>query len=264
MNEQIQFAAEQWRLSHLKTIYQREQSAVWFGVSELFGPVVLKWNSAGQLDSEYRMLFRLQGKRSCQVYGYDRNRGLLLEERILPGTVLREEISLERRVEALMRVFREIHLPHQEGETYLDWLERACAFCETHDVPENLPRLADQARKICARLFEAYPDRVLLHGDLHHDNLLRRADGSYAVIDPKGVGGPEILDLSRFLLNESDYSADRTHMEQAISLISQSCGFPKEDLRQALFLEAVLASVWCAEDGVPVPEQWTKLTEISG
>ena len=251
MKEQLQFAIDQWGLSDLCPIYEREQAAVWSAESDRFGSVILKWNSTGQLESEYRMLSQLQGRGCCKVYGYDQ--GLLLEERLLSGTVLREERTLEKRVEVLANVFREIHLPRQEGETYLDWLNKAHAFCESQNVSDVLTRLAGQARDICAELFEKYPERVLLHGDLHHDNLLLRSDGSYGVIDPKGVIGPEILDLPRFLLNEADFG-DSSHMERAIRLVSQACGYPEEDLRKALFMEAVLATVWCVEDGMPVKE----------
>lgn len=259
MNGQIQFAIDQWGLRNLQAIYEREQSAVWSAESEQFGPVVLKWNSTGQMESEYRMLSRFQGKGCCRVYGYDQDLGLLLEERILPGTVLREEPSLEKRVEVLASVVREIHVPQQEGETYLGWLNKANAFCEAQNVADELLRLSAQARDICTELFEKYPERVLLHGDLHHDNLLLRADGSYAVIDPKGVIGLEILDLPRFLLNEADLDDDPAHMERAISLVSQACGYPEGDLRKALFMEAVLANVWCVEDGMPIRDRWMEM-----
>ena len=258
MNEHKEYATNRWNLYEFQTVYEREQSAVWYCQSANFGSVVLKWNSTGQLDSEYRMLSRLQGGACCKVYGYDKERGLLLEERILPGTVLREETSLEKRVAVLASVFREIHLPQDDGETYLDWLDRVRAFCGSDDVPGDLARLAQRAREICAGLFEKYPERVLLHGDLHHDNLLCKTDESYAVIDPKGVVGPEILDLPRFLLNEGDFG-DSDHMGKVISLVSQACGYPEGDLRQALFMEAVLANVWCVEDGLPVREHWMNL-----
>lgn len=261
MNGEIRVIMDQWGLREPQIIYKREQSAVWSGESDRFGQVILKWNSTGQLASEYRTLRNLQGRPCCQVFAYDEARGLLLEERILPGTVLRQEPSPEKRIEALTKVFREIHVPCQAGETYLDWLDKACAFCESHGMPGNLSQMAKRARNHCAELFAAYPERVLLHGDLHHDNLLLRGDGSYAVIDPKGVVGPEILDLPRFLLNEADMSDDPAHMERIISLVSRSCGYPEEDLRKALFLEAVLANVWCVEDGVPVPERWKNVTE---
>ena len=42
-------------------------------------------------------------------------------------------------------------------------------------------------------------------------------------------------------------------------LVSRACGYPEEDLWQALFMEAVLATVWCVKDGMPVREQWMNL-----
>ena len=68
--------------------------------------------------------------------------------------------------------------------------------------------------------------------------------------------------MPRFLLNEADFDDDPAHMEQAIRLISRACGYPEEDLRKALFMEAVLATVWFAEDGMPVRERWMELARI--
>lgn len=130
------------------------------------------------------MLSRLNGSRCCKAYAFDEASGLLLEGRILPGTVLREEISLERRVSAFTDVFRAIHLPETEGETYLDWLDAAQNFCIRSGQSAEWQARAALAQSICRDLFEKYPDRVLLHGDLHHDNILLRTDGSYAIIDP--------------------------------------------------------------------------------
>ena len=108
--------------------------------------MILKWNSTGQLASEYQMLSRLQRRGRCKVYGYDKDRDLLLKERILPGTVLREERSLEKHVEVLVSVFRDIHAPQQKGESNLTWLNKAHTFCESQNVYDQLTRLAVQAR----------------------------------------------------------------------------------------------------------------------
>ena len=42
---------------------------------------------------------------------------------------------------------------------------------------------------------------VLLHGDLHHDNILRKGDRDWVVIDPQGVVGAGFLEAGRFLQN---------------------------------------------------------------
>lgn len=198
------------------------------------------------------MLAGLSGAYNCKVYAYEESAGLLLEERIIPGTVLRREASLEKRIRIFSGVFGGIHLPAEEGGTYLDWLERICGYCRQNPVAEELPDLAVQARGVCAEVFGRYPDRVLLHGDLHHDNILSRTDGSYAMIDPKGVIGPAIMDLPRFILNELDTDhtcPDGEHIREVIRLLGLQTGYPEADIGRLFFMETVLENIWCVEDG---------------
>ena len=252
-DRKIADAVEKWELEHLLLLTRQGTKEVYAGESRLYGPVILKRNEDLQeLRGEYRMLCRLACARSARVYAFDGEAGMLLEERILPGTTLRQEVSPEKRVQCLSRVFHAIHTPAEGGTTYLDWLRGIVEYCENNQVPWELRRMAGEAYGICGELFRKYPERVLLHWDLYHDNLLKRADGSYAMIDPKGIVGPEILDLPRFLLNEMDapYEGElREHMEKMIRLLAEEFGFPIEDLGNAFYMEAVLASVWNLEDG---------------
>ena len=253
MENQIKGAAERWGLNRCEEIYLHPTKAVLSAESERFGPVILKIDrNISRLKSEHRMLTGLSGRHSCRVYAYDENAGLLLEERIFPGTVLRREASLETRIKIFSRIFREIHMPAGEGETYLDWLEGICDYSRRNSVDREVSELAVRARGICAEVFGKYPDRVLLHGDLHHDNLLSRDDGSYAMIDPKGVMGPAILDLPRFILNELDTEhtcPHREHIREVIRLLGGQTGYPQADIGKLFFMETVLENIWRLEDG---------------
>lgn len=221
--------SKKWELDHLEVIYEHSTRGVFSAESKDFGPVILKVNQhKSQLESEYRMLAQLAGSHSCKVYAFDEIAGLLLEERIFPGTVLRREASLEKRIQMFLQVFREIHMPADSGPTYLSWLENICEYCAQHHVAENM---ASQAHSFCAEMFEKYPDRVLLHGDLHHDNLLLRTDGTYAMIDPKGVIGPAIMDLPRF------------------------------NITKLFYMETVLENIWCMEDGEEMNRREIELAE---
>lgn len=249
-------AAKKWSLSDFRTIYEHSSKAVYRAESKIFGAVILKWDrNVSQLQSEYHMLTRLNGISACKVYAFDMENGLLLEECILPGTVLREETSLERRIEAFVQIFCAIHTNETCGETYLDWLISVNEYCKNHPTDPELARMTAEAHAICEELFAKYPDRVLLHGDLHHDNLLFRADGTYAMIDPKGVIGPAILDLPRFILNETDTvhtEPDEEHIARVIRLLSEQLDYPINDVRKLYFMETVLANIWSLEDGEPV------------
>lgn len=261
MSDAMEYAAALWELENPEPVSLRPTKAVYSALSRRFGPVVLKINrDRGELKAEYEALSRLDGRCCCRVYAFDEDAGALLEECILPGTRLREEPVLEKRLQAFCRVFREIHIPGCRGQTYRNWLDSACRYCAGNPGAVALVELAAQARDICARMYEKYPERVLLHGDLHHDNLLRREDGSYAAIDPKGVIGPAILDLPRFLLNELDTvhdGGDLSHIGEAIRLLGERLGYPREDVAGLFFMETVLANVWSLEDGEIV--DWERL-----
>ena len=268
----LDLAITRWSLTHVKPVYEHSTKAVYTATSAHFGPVILKIDlNHDQLASEYRMLSAMQGKHCCKVYDFDEEQGLLLEERLLPGNVLRELDHLEERIDAFCQVFAALHSAGNQAisapshhPAYLDWLSRIRTFSETHPIDESLRKMTAQAYDCCAYLFEKYPERVLLHGDLHHDNMLLRSDGSYAMIDPKGVIGPEILDLPRFLLNElfPNMPAEPiSHMAKAIRLISDKCGYPVEDVQKAFFMETVLANMWSVQDDDPA--EWKELEVAS-
>ena len=108
------------------------------------------------------------------------------------------------------------------------------------------------AREIGQELFGKYPDRVLLHGDLHHDNMLLAQNGDYVIIDPKGVIGPAIFDIPRFLLNEIDEVVDQSkkeHIQSIIIRMSECLGYPVEDIKKLFYMEVVLGNSWCVESG---------------
>ena len=263
MQDKINYAVKKYELYHLEVIYEHPTRGVFSAESKIFGPVILKINQHNtQLESEYQMLAQLSGRQSCKVYAFDKSAGLLLEERIFPGTVLRREASLEKRIQMFLRVFHEIHIPEDSGTTYLNWLEQICEYCAHHQVAEDM---ASRAHLFCAEMFEKYPDRVLLHGDLHHDNLLLRTDGSYAMIDPKGVIGPAIMDLPRFILNELDTEhvcPDRQHIEEVIRLLGEQSGYPAADIGKLFYMETVLANIWCLEDGEEMNGQELEIADF--
>jgi len=281
MEDLMQFPAKRL-VTQRAPIYENEYKSIYTGVSNEFGPVILKYDAdIAQLKSEYHMLAKLNGHHSCRVYAFNEDKGQLLEERILPGTKLRAEKSLEKRLDAFAEVFEAIHIDVVEdaqartGEhkllrrgtpNYLDWLEKAYEYWEKNieELQGAWKDSASQALTIGKELFEKYPDRVLLHGDLHHDNLLLREDGDYVFVDPKGVVGPKIFDLPRFILNEleTEYDEDDvTHIKSVITTLCEKLDYPEEDVRKLFYMETVLANIWSMEDGEDVNEEYVQVAE---
>lgn len=261
VQERLQIASRKWNLAGIESIYVKENGGVYRADSPEFDSVILKIGAdADALASEFRALTEMKGKACCQVYALDHTHGLLLEERILPGIALRQEADLERRVACFAQVFENIHVVPKDGtsyNSYLNWVRNACGSVTVQgnkELSEGM-RLAEE---IAGKMFEKYPERILLHGDLHHDNILREESGNYVIVDPKGVVGPPVFDIPRFVLNELDDREDslrKIHIDKVIETLSRVLKYPITDLYQLFFMEVMLANAWNFEDGEEIAER---------
>jgi streptomycin 6-kinase len=82
--------------------------------------------------------------------------------------------------------------------------------------------------------------------------------GVYCIIDPKGVVGPKIFDLPRFILNEMNmvsYDNCEVHIRYVIQTISKELNYSSIDIKKLLFMEDMLANVWNLEDDENIDEK---------
>ncbi len=94
-----------------------------------------------------------------------------------------------------------------------------------------------------ADINQKYSRNLLLHGDLHHENILKNENGSYTVIDPKGVIGDPVFDLSRFILDEfrDDLTSEpKDVIIDFVQKLGDSVGIPCEILLRCLYIETVI------------------------
>ena len=94
-----------------------------------------------------------------------------------------------------------------------------------------------------ADICKKYSRNLLLHGDLHHENILKNENGGYTVIDPKGVIGDPVFDLSRFILDEfrDDLTSEpKDVIINFVQKLGDSVGIPCEILLRCLYIETVI------------------------
>lgn len=62
----------------------------------------------------------------------------------------------------------------------------------------------ENAEECLEYLITTTRENLLLHGDLHHDNILRQDEEQWAVIDPRSIIGDIHFDTIQYLLNYED------------------------------------------------------------
>lgn len=105
-------------------------------------------------------------------------------------------------------------------------------------------RAAEAARSLLA----TPGPNVVLHGDIHHDNVLRRSAGDWRAVDPKGLIGDRGFDYANMIANPDAATA----LARFDARIAQVAAL--SDLGEARLLSWVLAylglsAAWSVEDG---------------
>lgn len=114
------------------------------------------------------------------------------------------------------------------------------------------PGLIARAEHTFAELDASSEQRVILHGDLHHENILLSVKGEWLAIDPKGIAGDPGYEVGPFMLNQlpigSSESATMEVLNQRLSVFSDELHIGRERLIRWAFCHAVLSALWDFED----------------
>ena len=96
----------------------------------------------------------------------------------------------------------------------------------------------------------------VLHGDVHHDNILDFQERGWLAIDPKGLIGERGFDYANLFCNpdlsDPNYPVatfpDR--FARRVEVVSQAAGLERKRLLQWILAWAGLSAVWYLSDGV--------------
>lgn len=253
----IETYSKRWGLEELQLVDYFSANCIFTCCSEQYGDVVLKiGNPSREVFTEYNTLCEYNGRHFCKVFDADINNGIILEEQIKPGIRFRDEKSLDKRLFAFSNLFNGLHIESANASlypTYFEWVSRITDYMKNQDDYKELYLFMAKAKEICASLCKIYSKKVLLHGDLHHDNILLGNDNKYIIIDPKGVIGDPIFDIPRFILNEfydddaTPFEYYRKHVEEIAIYFEKSLNVPANVIKKCVFIETAMANCWNVE-----------------
>ena len=217
-----------------------------------------------ELFTELGVLQHWRGQPGCvQLLEADLVNGIMLMERVTTGQTFRQAVAADRS-EEIPDLFEQTTLTSVDAgfPDYSGWVGRAFAQYEQRPLAEFDSHLA-LARGFCAELLAPGAEQSLIHGDLHHENMLRDERG-WTAIDPKGVIGPPVLNYGRFIHNfMADVAQDSAAIQAVLSQrVDKLAGrFSRESLLQAGYLDLVLSVCWTLNGGSPLRPQTRLLLE---
>jgi len=237
-------------LSHLKPVNNLSYNYVLSGFQGS-QPIILKLGlDVEGLKREAAALMAFSGFGVVKVFS--ENIRFLLLECAVPGVSLKSYFP-EKDDEATnitANVIKRLHkAPIPSTHTFphiKDWL---AALDSDLKIPAEYLQKARQLRN--QLLKTAKPD-VLLHGDLHHDNILQNSD-DWVVIDPKAVIGESAYEVAAVIRNPMPelltHDSTQKVIHNRVARFAEFLELPSQRIIDWCFVQAVLAWVWALEDG---------------
>ena len=210
-----------------------------------------------ELRTEIEALQLYEGRGIVRLLDADAEEGILLLERLRPGVPLS---SLEDDEQAMMiaaGVIRQLWRPaplEAPFPTVAKWglgfrRLRAQFNGGTGPFPAAL---VQRAESLFAELLASSAEPVLLHGDLHHDNILSAQRQPWLALDPKGLVGEPAYEVGALLRNPYPRLLTWPHVERILSRrveqLTEELGFDRERLVGWGMAQAVLSAWWDYED----------------
>lgn len=249
--ERLNLQAAQWNVALVES-RETESSLVGFGwcnsnrvVLKITKTIGDEWNSGAVLRA-----FRGAGT----VWALEAAEGAVLLERLDPATELVELVRNGRDEEATA-VFGEListmahHDPPAGCPTVSDWGLGFDRYVNNGEIPAEL---VQQAAQIYRKLATSQKQTMLLHGDLHHYNVLLDANRGWVAIDPKGVVGELEYELGAMIRNPfelPDFYVSLAVVQRRLQQLTDALHLDYDRALGWAFAQAVLSAIWGVEDG---------------
>lgn len=216
-----------------------------------------------EFGTEARALLLFEGRGIARLLELDPERGAMLLKRCEPGvpldTVEDEEEAMSIAADVLRLLWRPAPAEHP-FPLVSDWA-RGLMRLRRHFGGGTGPlpaALVEEAEALFAELIPSQAEPVLLHGDLHHGNVLAARRRPWLAIDPKGVVGEPAFDTGALLFNPTELLGESRPgkiLKRRIDQLGGELDLDSARVRGWGLSRAVLAAYWSWEDSGEVWEE---------
>lgn len=104
---------------------------------------------------------------------------------------------------------------------------------------------------VARELLSQPQNTVVLHGDIHHGNILDFGARGWLAIDPKGLLGESGFDYANIFCNpDSSIAAHPVRFRRQLEVVSTAASLERKRLLQWILAYAGLSGAWSLEDGM--------------
>lgn len=239
----------QWQL-HPEGLIIKTQHSTLLPVSYKGKEAMLKMTQSEEERIGASLMVWWNGKGAACVFEHEAN--ALLMERASMRTSLKD-LSLSGQDDEASRIIcsvvRQLHAHPPQNyppkllplKTWFRSLKKAAHkeggfFAQTYHLAEGL--------------LDNQQEKVVLHGDIHHDNILPFSQERWLAVDPKNIIGDRAYDYTNLFLNpNADIALAPGRLKRQLALVAEEAQLAPLRLLQWVIAYAGLSAAWSIEDG---------------
>lgn len=219
---------------------------------------MLKVAQATPAGDEERAGFALQhwwnGRGAARVYAYSHH-AVVLERaegrRSLATMALRLSVADDdHALRLLCQTVSRLHEPREQAPPTLVPLEQW--FGELFERADDLGGAYLRGADIAAELLAEPHEATVLHGDVHHDNVLDFSSRGWLAIDPKGLSGAREFDYANMLCNPSrERASELKRLQRRVETVALASGIDASRLIRWTIAWTALSATWFSTGDQP-------------
>ncbi len=220
-------------------------------------PVVVKACLPDGESTQVEALRLFDGHGMVRLLEYDEGDEVMLLERLQPGTLLSTVEDDEKATSIAAAVMRQLWRPTPQEHpfpTVFDWGKGLVRLRQHYGggCGPFPPALLEEAESLFAELNASMAEPVLLHGDLHHENILAAEREPWLAIDPKGLVGEPAYETGALLRNQLSVVFEGPQpvriMARRVEQLAGELGLDRSRVRGWGLAQSVLSMWWSIED----------------
>jgi streptomycin 6-kinase len=199
-----------------------------------------------------------EGRGLCRLIDCIDERNVLLLESLHPGFNIKR-LDEHGSTQAICSVIQEMQVDHRNLSgtfpTIADWA-KGLEKMRVHFAKRSSPfeeRVVKKVETLFPKLISTQRNVYVLHGDLHHENILAHGKG-WKGIDPKGVVGEVEYELIPFLLNNHSGFLISEVIDARISQFHQLLNVDIQRIYGWGLCHSLLSGWWNIEDNLAVSD----------
>lgn len=262
----LNFYLKRWNLYNPRDLAVTPTSHVYL-VSSEYGEAVLKILSREGEKSERNGALALQrygGKGAVSLLRADEGAHLtaFVGNRSLKDLVVAGEDESAARI--ICQVSEKLHSYSGDRPLGLPSIKGNFEILLNQAKGEPIDSVFRSASRVASHLLDSESEPVLLHGDLHHENILYSEENGWLAIDPKGLIGERTYDFANAFYNPEglfEVVESVRRIERLSAVFSDYFSIDQGRVLEFAFAYGALSAWWAMEDGLS-PEPRLRVASV--